>query len=94
MLYTLGPLFKSKPSFSSIPSGDHKYKVKTSLLQTEFYVSQQYFEDIKDLEFKRHSEMTIDREFLLEQEKKCEVKKKDKKRMEEAAYRENPGVRR
>ena len=64
-VYTIAPFFKSKPSYSAIPSNDHKYKMKTSLLQTDFYVSQQYFEDIKDVGFKKHAEMTIDRELLV-----------------------------
>lgn len=65
VVYTIAPFFKSKPSYSVIPSNDHKYKMKTSLLQTDFYVSQQYFDDIKDGGFKKQAEMTIDREFLV-----------------------------
>lgn len=38
--------------------------------------------------------MVIDKEYLIELEKKCESKKKEKKRWEELAYRESPGGRR
>lgn len=65
--------------------------MKTPLLQTEYYVSQKYFEEIKDPGFKKESEMMIDREFLVELENKCEGKKREKKRIEEVAYRERPG---
>lgn len=38
--------------------------------------------------------MMIDREYLLDIEKKCEGKKREKKKLEEKAYREYPGVKR
>ena len=55
LVYNIAPFFTSAPSYSTIPSSDHKYLQKTSLFQTDFYVTQNYFEEVKDLEFKRHS---------------------------------------
>jgi hypothetical protein len=77
-----------------VPSNEHRFKVQTSLLKIDFYASQQYFDDIKKPEFKRESEMVIDREYLVELEKTCEGRKREKKRLEEMAYKENPGTRR
>lgn len=55
IIYNIAPFFQSKPSYSILPSNDHKFKTRTSLLQTEFYVSQKYFEEIKDPHFKKYS---------------------------------------
>lgn len=44
VIYTIAPFFKSGPTFAAIPSNDHKFKLKTSILQTDFFVTQQYFE--------------------------------------------------
>lgn len=44
MIYTIAPLFESRPSYSTYPSGEYKYKVRTSILGVEFYVNQRYFE--------------------------------------------------
>lgn len=38
--------------------------------------------------------MTIDREYIVLLEKQCEIAKRDKRRIEEFAYRERPGARR
>ena len=65
LVYTvLAPLFESRPNFSSQPSHEHRYRVKTPTLGVEFYVNKQYYEDIKDPSYKRNSEMTMDREYL------------------------------
>ena len=43
VIYTLAPLFESKPNYSTLPSGEYRYKTKTSILNVEFYVNQKYF---------------------------------------------------
>lgn len=43
VIYTLAPLFESKPNYSTLPSGDYRLKTKTSILNVEFYVNQKYF---------------------------------------------------
>lgn len=60
----------------------------------EFYVNQKYFEEAKNGDYKRRAEMVIDREYVIMLEKQCEVSKRDKRRLEEYAYRERPGARR
>lgn len=61
MIYTFAPFFQSRPNFSNVPSGDYKYKIKTSVLNVEFYVTQDYFEQAKNPQYKRNAEMVIDR---------------------------------
>jgi hypothetical protein len=38
--------------------------------------------------------MVIDREYISTLEKQCEISKREKRRLEEFAYRERPGARR
>jgi hypothetical protein len=81
VIYTIAPLFESRPNYSNLPSGDYKYKTKTSVLNVEFYVNQKYFEEAKNDQYKRHAEMIIDREHITALEKQCEVSKRDKRRL-------------
>jgi hypothetical protein len=94
VIYTIAPLFESRPSYSTYPSGEYKYKVRTSILGVEFYVNQRYFEEAKEQKYKRQTEMIIDREYISSLEKQCEASKREKRRLEEFAYRESPGQRR
>ena len=71
MLYTLAPLFQSKPSYSLTPSGDHRFRVATSVLNVEFFASEQFFEESKSPQFKKKVEMAIDREHIAELERRC-----------------------
>lgn len=43
MYMIFGSMFKSGPSYSLLPTSEHKYKQKTSILGNDFYVSPQFF---------------------------------------------------
>lgn len=64
VIYTLAPLFESKPNYSTVPTGDYRIKTKTSILNVEFYVNQKYLEEAKNPQYKRTAEMLIDREHI------------------------------
>jgi len=61
IIYTIAPLFESKPNFSTVPSGEYKFRTKTSILNVDFYVNQRFFEESRDANYKRNAEMLIDR---------------------------------
>jgi len=94
VIYTIAPLFESRPNYSTSPSNEYRYKATTSKFNVEFYVNQQYFEEAKNQDYKRRAEMMIDREYLSQIEKSCDYSKRQKKKLEDYAYRESAGARR
>ena len=76
VIYTIAPLFESKPNFSTTPSGEYKFRTKTSTLHVDFYVNQRFFEEARNPNYKRSAEMLIDREHIVALEKVCENAKR------------------
>jgi len=87
LIYAIAPFFESRPNYSTYPTSEHRYRTATPILNVEFYANQKFFEGSRNPEYKRKAEMTIDREYISSLEKNCEASKRDKRRLEEYAYR-------
>jgi hypothetical protein len=87
LFYTLSPLFKSPPYYSLSLDATYRFKVNTDILKTQYYVREEFFEQVKkDPSFKRTVDLEVDEQYLISLKKTCDQANRLKKTYEYRAY--------